>query len=139
MHSVGSRTALQNLFKNQEFRNVFRIFSLAPDRKNILQAGENILLLLLVGKREKTLNELRVHKYHEKMSGQTQNSMNVAARGPTSDAAQYCVDKYFGYKSGEERGLCNGFLKLGLAADKTGNNVDGNDQTSSTTRAVKSI
>ena len=91
MHSVGSRTALQNLFKNQEFRNVFRIFSLAPDRKNILQAGENILLLLLVGKREKTLNELRVHKYHEKMSGQTQHSMNVAARGPTSDAAQYHV------------------------------------------------
>ena len=34
---------------------------LASDRKDILQAGEKILLLLLVGKREKTLGKLRVH------------------------------------------------------------------------------
>ena len=37
-----------------------------------------------------------------------------------------------------EGGLCAGFLKMELAADKTSNNANPNDQTISTTRAVKS-
>ena len=45
-------------------------------------------LLLLGDKREKILDELRVHKYHEKMSRQAQHCMKVETRGPTSDAAQ---------------------------------------------------
>ena len=68
-----------------------RIFSLASDRKDILQAAENILLLLLGGKREKTLDKFRVNKYHEKVSGQTQHSVKVEALEPTSDAAQQHV------------------------------------------------
>ena len=88
---VGSRTVLQKFLKNQEFRNLLRIFSLASGRKDMLQAGEKILLLLLGGKREKTLDELRVHKYHEKMSGQTQHSVKVEARGPISGAVQQHV------------------------------------------------
>ena len=36
LHSVGSRTVLQNFLKNQEFRNLLRIFSLLlSDRKDI--------------------------------------------------------------------------------------------------------
>ena len=65
-----------------------RIFSLALV---ILQAGEKSLLLPLGGKREKTLDELRVRKYHEKISGQTQYSVKVEVRGPTSDAAHQHV------------------------------------------------
>ena len=56
-----------------------------------MQAGEKILLLPLSGKREKTLDELRVHKYHEKMSRQTQRSMTVEPLGPTPDDAQQYV------------------------------------------------
>ena len=52
--------------------------------KDILQAGEKILLRLL-GKRKKSLDELPVHKYHEKMSGQPRHAIKVEARGPTSD------------------------------------------------------
>ena len=58
-HSVGSCTVLKSFLKNQEFRNLLRIFSLASEREDILQAGEKKLLLLLSGKREKTLDELR--------------------------------------------------------------------------------
>ena len=54
--------------------------------KDILQAGEKILLLL-IGERKKNLDELPVHKYHEKMSGQPRHSIKVEARGPTSDVA----------------------------------------------------
>ena len=79
------------MFKNQEFRNLFRLFSLASDREDILQAGQEILLLLLGGKGEKTLDELRVHKCHEKMSRQIQHSVKVEAHGPTSDPAQQHV------------------------------------------------
>ena len=38
-----------------------------------------MLLLLLYGKRKKTLDELRVHKYHEKMSRQIQHFVKVEA------------------------------------------------------------
>ena len=68
---VGSRAVFQKFLKNEEFRDLLRIFSLVSGRKDILQAGEKILLLLLGGKREKTLDELRVHKFHDKMLGQT--------------------------------------------------------------------
>ena len=55
VHSFGSRTVLEKCLKNQEFQNLLRIFSLASDREDILQAGEKILLLLLCGKRRKLL------------------------------------------------------------------------------------
>ena len=71
LHFVGSRGVFQNFLKNEEFRDLLRIFSLVSGRKDILQAGEKILLLLLGGKREKTLDEFRVHKFHDKMLGQT--------------------------------------------------------------------
>ena len=63
------------------------MLSLASDRKDILQAGEKILLLLLGGKWEKTLDELRVQKYQEKRSGETQHYVKVEAHGPPSDVA----------------------------------------------------
>ena len=81
----------KNVWKSQEFRNLLRIFWLASDREDILQAGEKILVLLLGGKRKKTLDELRLHKYHEKMSRQIQYFVKVEARGPTSDATQQHV------------------------------------------------
>ena len=69
-YSVGSRTVLQKFLKNQKFRNLLRIFSLpSSDRKDILQAGEKFLLLLFGGKREKTLDDFRLHKYYDQMSG----------------------------------------------------------------------
>ena len=86
LHSVGPRKVLQKCLKNRKFRNLFRVFSLASDREDILQAGE-----LLGGKGEKTLDELRVHKCHEKMSRQIQHSVKVEAHGPTSDPAQQHV------------------------------------------------
>ena len=87
LHFIGSRTVLQKYLKNQEFRNLLRIFSLASDREDILQAGEKILLLL-GGKRKKTPYELCVHKYHKKMPRKIQHSTKVEARAPTSDAAE---------------------------------------------------
>ena len=72
--------------KNQEFRNLLRMFRWHQTEKT-LQAGEKILLFLLGGKRGKSLDKLCVHKYHEKMSRQTQHSVEVEALGPTSDAA----------------------------------------------------
>ena len=62
LYSVGSCTILQNVLKNQS-QNLLRTFSVSPlDRKDILQTGEKMLLLLLGGKRDKTLDELHVHK-----------------------------------------------------------------------------
>ena len=40
---------------------------------------------------EKILDELRVYKYHEKISSQTSYSINVEALGPTSDDARQHV------------------------------------------------
>ena len=37
--------------------------------------------------KSETFDELRVHKCHEKIPGQTRHSIKVEARGPTSDAA----------------------------------------------------
>ena len=65
------------------------------------------------------------------MSGQTQHSAKVEARRPTSCAPDISSD------AGVERGLCAESLKTGLAADKTGNNANRNNHTSSTARAVK--
>ena len=65
-----------------------RVFSLASDRKDVLQAGEKMLLLLIL---LKTLDELRVHKYHEKISRRTQHPVKVEARGPTTVVAQQRV------------------------------------------------
>ena len=80
---------------------------------------------------EKILDELRVYKYHEKISSQTSYSINVEALGPTSDAFDISLDARV------ERRKRAGLLKLGLAADQTRNNSDRNDQTSITTRAAK--
>ena len=66
------------------------------------------------------------------MSRPTQYSVNVEARGPS---AAYALD--ISSDTRVESGLCAGSLKMELAADKTRNNADWNDQTSSTTRAVK--
>ena len=61
LHSVRSRTIVQKSWKNQEFRDLLRSFSLASGRKDIFQAGEKILFILIGGKWEKILDELRVH------------------------------------------------------------------------------
>ena len=65
------------------------------------------------------------------MSGQTRHSVKVKAPGPTSTCASDILSD-----TGLTRGQCAGSLKLRLAADKTRNNADQNDQTSITTRAV---
>ena len=92
LHSVGSHTVLQRFLKNQVFRHFLSTFSLpSSDREDILQAGKKILLLLLSGKKEKSLDELRVRKYYEKITGQTCQCVKVGALGPTSDAAQQHV------------------------------------------------
>ena len=60
LHSVRSRTVLQDFLNNQEFRILLRIFSFpSSDKKERLQAEEQTLLPLLRGKREKTLDDLR--------------------------------------------------------------------------------
>ena len=41
--------------------------------------------------REKNLDELLVHKYYEKISGQARHFATVEVVGPTSDAAQHYV------------------------------------------------
>lgn len=110
-----------------------RTFSLqSSDRKDTLLAGEKILLLLLCDKREKSLDVLRVHKQYEKMSGQTRHPVKVKAFGPTSTCASDILSD-----TGFTPGQCAGSLIMELAADKTRNNGDQNDQTSYTTRAVK--
>ena len=55
LHSVASHALLQNVLKK-----VFPLLS--SDRKVIQQAGEKSVLLLLGGKRQKILDELRVQK-----------------------------------------------------------------------------
>ena len=50
-----------------------------------MRAGKKIQLLPLDGKKDKTLDEFRVHKYYEKMSGQTQHSIKVEIIGLTSN------------------------------------------------------
>ena len=104
LHSVGSRTVLQNFLKNQEFRNLLKILTLpSSERQDILQAGEKMLLLLLGAKRENNLDELRSRKYFEKISGPTRQAVEAEALGPTSDAAQQHVLRMY-YQVQEWRG-----------------------------------
>jgi ABC-type enterochelin transport system substrate-binding protein len=63
LHSVGSRTVLQKFLKNAEFRSLLRILSLpSPEREDVVEAGQKILLVILGAKHEKTLDELRSRK-----------------------------------------------------------------------------
>ena len=110
LHSAGSRTLLRNFLKNKVFRNLLRIFSLSSsDRKDILLAGEKILLLLLGDKKEKALDVLRIYKYYEKIIGQTRYLVKVEVLEPTSDAEQQDVIQI--YYQIQERGNALDSLK----------------------------
>ena len=108
LHSVRSRRVLQKIWKSQEFQNLLMIFSLPlSDRKDILQAGEKILLLLLSGKWEKTFDVLRVHKYHEKISRQTQHSVKIETLGPIQMLHNNMCFRYIiRYSTGEKTMRC---------------------------------
>ena len=88
LHSVGSGTVLQKLLKNHKLQNLLWIFSLASDRKEILQAGEKILLLLLGGKRrrKKTLDKPHVHNYMRKC----QDSLGTPSKFKLVDPLHGC-------------------------------------------------
>ena len=66
------------------------------------------------------------------MSGQTRHSVKVKALRPISACASDILSD-----AGLKKGQCAGSLRMGLAADKTRNNANQNEQKSSTTRAVK--
>ena len=87
-----------------------RVFSLSSsDRKDILLAGEKILLLLLGDKREKALDVLRIYKCYEKIIGQTRYLVKVEVLEPTSDAEQQDVIQI--YYQIQERGNALDSLK----------------------------
>ena len=53
--------SITKCFEKSRIPNLLRVFSLASDREDILQVREKILLLLVGGKREKTLDKLHLH------------------------------------------------------------------------------
>ena len=91
MHFVGL-TLFQDeklFLKSSEFKSVLTILTQSTfEKKDILEAGEFFLLILLGAKHESTLDELRSRKYYEKISGSTRQAVKAEGLGPTSDAAQ---------------------------------------------------
>ena len=65
-HSV-SKQCYNISLKNKEVRGIVEILSNQESgKRRVLQAGERLLLILLGGKTEKNLDELRGRKYYEK-------------------------------------------------------------------------
>ena len=53
-----------------------------------MRKGEQMLLMLLGAKNEKTLDELRARKYFDKLVSHTTTAVEPESLGPTTDAAQ---------------------------------------------------
>ena len=89
LHAMRAKTILQKFEKSQEFKDSVKVLaSSTSERHTILEAGESLLLKLLGGKEEKRLDELRVRKYFEKLSGPSRQAVKAENLGPTTDAAQ---------------------------------------------------
>ena len=125
----------KKLLKNQKFRNLLRIFSLASDRRDISQAGEKILLFLL-GRRVKLLMSFVYINVMRKFQDRLDTPSKLKLVDPLqmlliSMCFEYiiryismCFDYIIRYRSGEGT-MCWITLK-GLTADKMRNNADRN-------------
>ena len=98
---MGAKTILQKFEKSQIFKDSVKVLaSSTSERHTILEAGESLLLKLLGGKEEKRLDELRVRKYFEKLSGPSRQAVKAENLGPTTDAAQqHIIRIYFQVQS----------------------------------------
>ena len=89
IHSLGVKTVLQHFLKNKEVKGLIEILSNQESgKRRVLQAGKRLLLILLGGKTEKSLDELRSRKYYDKISGHTLQAVRPESLGPIVDAAQ---------------------------------------------------
>ena len=64
-------------------------------KEALFSAGERILLVILGGKKEVSLDEMRARKYLVKLAAQDKRAVTPEALGPTTDAARQHILRVF--------------------------------------------
>ena len=95
IHSIGKGTVLQKFVKDEYFRDMVQKFNQDDnDQISIMSLGEKILISILGGK-DKTLDDLRLRRYHKKMA-ESKTALSPEMLGPTSDSGKlHMLRAYF--------------------------------------------
>ena len=82
--------------KNESFKNNLKVLNDSDSSKEaVFSAGELILLVILGGKKEVSLDEMRARKYLVKLAAQDKRAVKLEALGPTTDAARQHILRVF--------------------------------------------